>query len=484
MVFRGHKIDRKALALMNRILAAALFALVPFCALSAQQSIVVGSTPNDGTGDPLRTIALKVNSNTSELYALVGAKQPFSFTLSGIAALAPTTDQIIYATGPGTFAVTSLPAFARGLISSSTAAIAQSTLGLGGAAVLNVGTTPGTVADGGALSTETTRATAVEAMKAAKGANNDITSLSGLTTPLSGPQGGTGYAGLSLALDGLFSSTQGAILYRGASGWAALAPNTAGYVLTDGGVGGIPSWAPAGSGGGGSANAVLYTAQSLTSSQQLQARQNIAAVASGDTIALGSGSTAVTPAAGDNSTKVATTAFVANASGGAATLVASGSASAAATTDIALPAGFKRFIVKITGLSLSATGTFNAQLSNSGSGGVRAGASDYYSYAMSGGSAGNPVSSSGASSSFQIFAAALTNSGYGYNADFILYPGTSTLAATAEGKGDYVNSATNRVITTFGLEFQGGSLGRANLIRLLPASGGTASFDYSVLGEN
>jgi len=38
------------------------------------------------------------------------------------------------------------------------------------------------------------------------------------------------------------SSTRGSVLYRGASGWAALAPNTAGYVFRDGGSGADPSW--------------------------------------------------------------------------------------------------------------------------------------------------------------------------------------------------------------------------------------------------
>lgn len=84
---------------------------------------------------------------------------------------------------------------------------------------------------------------------AARGANSDITSLSGLTTPLSGPQGGTGYAGVSPALDGLFSSTQGAILYRGASGWLGLPPGTAGQFLSTGGANANPSWGtPSGAG--------------------------------------------------------------------------------------------------------------------------------------------------------------------------------------------------------------------------------------------
>lgn len=50
-------------------------------------------------------------------------------------------------------------------------------------------------------------------------------------------------------LDGL-SSTQGAILYRGASDWAALNPGTSGQVLQSGGASANPSWATPSSGGG------------------------------------------------------------------------------------------------------------------------------------------------------------------------------------------------------------------------------------------
>lgn len=41
----------------------------------------------------------------------------------------------------------------------------------------------------------------------------------------------------------LISSTRGSVLYRGASGWAALAPGTDGHVLKSGGAGADPSWA-------------------------------------------------------------------------------------------------------------------------------------------------------------------------------------------------------------------------------------------------
>ena len=40
------------------------------------------------------------------------------------------------------------------------------------------------------------------------------------------------------------SNTRGTILYRGAAGWAALSPGTAGYVLQSNGSGADPSWVP------------------------------------------------------------------------------------------------------------------------------------------------------------------------------------------------------------------------------------------------
>ena len=43
-------------------------------------------------------------------------------------------------------------------------------------------------------------------------------------------------------LDTNFSNAQGTLLYRGASGWSALAPGTSGYILTTGGSGANPTW--------------------------------------------------------------------------------------------------------------------------------------------------------------------------------------------------------------------------------------------------
>lgn len=56
-------------------------------------------------------------------------------------------------------------------------------------------------------------------------------------------------ANASAILDTI-SSTRGAVLHRGASGWVALSPGTSGQVLQTNGAGADPSWAAAASGGG------------------------------------------------------------------------------------------------------------------------------------------------------------------------------------------------------------------------------------------
>lgn len=59
------------------------------------------------------------------------------------------------------------------------------------------------------------------------------------------------------------SSTRGSILYRGSTGWAALAPGTAGQFLKTNGAGADPSWA-AGGGGGSGFGTVDVSAYGLT----------------------------------------------------------------------------------------------------------------------------------------------------------------------------------------------------------------------------
>lgn len=60
-------------------------------------------------------------------------------------------------------------------------------------------------------------------------------------------------AQISAALD-LITDAHGAVLFRGTDEWTALAPGTAGYVLSTNGDGEDPSWIPMTGGGGGSTN--------------------------------------------------------------------------------------------------------------------------------------------------------------------------------------------------------------------------------------
>jgi hypothetical protein len=57
-------------------------------------------------------------------------------------------------------------------------------------------------------------------------------------------------SGLSAVMDNIFSSTQGAVLYRGASNWSALSPGTSGQFLQTQGASANPQWVSSGGGGG------------------------------------------------------------------------------------------------------------------------------------------------------------------------------------------------------------------------------------------
>lgn len=58
------------------------------------------------------------------------------------------------------------------------------------------------------------------------------------------------FTNLTYILDNVFGSTQGSLLYRGASTWTTLGPGTAGQCLNSGGAGANPSWASCAAGGG------------------------------------------------------------------------------------------------------------------------------------------------------------------------------------------------------------------------------------------
>lgn len=83
---------------------------------------------------------------------------------------------------------------------------------------------------------------------ASSGANSDITSLSGLTTPLSVPQGGTGRATLT---------AHGVLLGEGTAAINQTSAGTAGQALVSGGAGADPAFATLGVNGGGTGATTL-----------------------------------------------------------------------------------------------------------------------------------------------------------------------------------------------------------------------------------
>jgi hypothetical protein len=66
------------------------------------------------------------------------------------------------------------------------------------------------------------------------------------------------------------TSTRGSIIYRGAAGWAALAPGTSGNVLQTNGAGADPTWVTPAAGGGGENYEVLTATKPVAASFTLQ----------------------------------------------------------------------------------------------------------------------------------------------------------------------------------------------------------------------
>ncbi|MET3481528.1 hypothetical protein [Methylobacterium sp. 1973] len=164
----------------------------------AQQPVNVGVAANTGTGDAPRIAFTKLNANDAELYANVASLQAILTASTFLSRASNLSD---------------LPS----------AATARTNLGLGGAAVLNVGTAAGTVAAGndsrivGALQSANNLSDLASASTArsnlgaaTRGTNSDITSLTGLTTPLSVGQGGTGGNTAATARSGIGAAASGA----------------------------------------------------------------------------------------------------------------------------------------------------------------------------------------------------------------------------------------------------------------------------------
>ena len=230
--------------------------------------------------DPVWALA---GSGVTSITAGAGmAFSPSPITSTGTIALAPIANLNLLANTSGGSAVataTTLTLFLDAVLGNARGTVL--TRGVGGWAAL----APGVA--GQYLKTQGAGADAAWDSPAGAGTVTSISAGTGITTG-GAPITGAGTVGLaavadlsvlantsgssaapvpttvSLLFDRALGTTQGAVLYRSASAWVALAPGTAGQVLTTGGASANPSWSTGGGGGGsppgGTSGQVQYNA--------------------------------------------------------------------------------------------------------------------------------------------------------------------------------------------------------------------------------
>ena len=152
-------------------------------ALQAAIANLLASAP--GALDTLNELAAALGDDPNFAATMTNAlagKQPLDATLTALASVVTAANQLIYATGPDTFATTSLSAFIRTLLDDADAAAARTTLGAAPLASPAFSGTP--TVPTAAVGTNTTQAASTAFVQAAAGIGQ--VSMFAMSTPPAG----------------------------------------------------------------------------------------------------------------------------------------------------------------------------------------------------------------------------------------------------------------------------------------------------------